>query len=78
MCVPTSQHAPVALDVIGKGIDLLVEKPLAGSVEEARTIVEAADQAGITLPVGHVGGPNPVVAVGKRGLAAGGGRAPYT
>ena len=71
VCVPTNQHAKVALDVIAKGINLLVEKPLAGSVEEARAIVKAADREGVTLAVGHVERHNPVVAVIKRGLAAG-------
>ncbi len=71
VCVPTSQHAKVAFDVIDKGIDLLVEKPLAGSVEEAKAIVAAADKAGVTLAVGHVERHNPVVSVVKRGLVAG-------
>jgi UDP-N-acetylglucosamine 3-dehydrogenase len=71
VCVPTSQHAKVALDVIDKGLSLLVEKPLAGTVEEAKAIVAAAEKAGVTLAVGHVERYNPVVAVVKRGLDAG-------
>lgn len=71
VCVPTSEHLKVALNVIAKGVNLLVEKPLAGSVEEAWKIVEAADRAGVTLAVGHVERHNPVVAVVKRSLEAG-------
>ncbi len=71
VCVPTNQHAKVALDVIDRGVNLLVEKPLAGSVEEAKAIVAAADKAGVTLAVGHVERHNPVVSVVKRGLVAG-------
>ncbi len=71
VCVPTSQHAKVALDVIARGVNLLVEKPLAGSLAEAQEVVKAADKAGVTLAVGHVERHNPVVAVVKRSLAAG-------
>ncbi len=71
VCVPTSLHENVALDVIRAGIDLIVEKPLAPSVGEALTIAEAADRAGVTLAVGHVERHNPAVALVKRQLDAG-------
>jgi UDP-N-acetylglucosamine 3-dehydrogenase len=71
VCVPTSHHRKVALAVIERGLNLLVEKPLGGSVEDARAIVDAADKAGVTLAVGHVERHNPVVSVVKRALAAG-------
>jgi len=71
VCVPTHLHRAVALDVIGSGVDLLVEKPLAGSVEEAQAIVDAADRAERTLAVGHIERHNPAIAVVKRHLAEG-------
>jgi UDP-N-acetylglucosamine 3-dehydrogenase len=71
VCVPTTHHTEVAMDVIRAGIPLLVEKPLASSVEEAQKVVDAAKAAGLTLAVGHVERHNPVVAVAKRGLDAG-------
>jgi len=71
VCVPTTHHAPVALDAIGAGVHLLVEKPLASSVEEAETIVRAADRAGVVLAVGHVERHNPTVAAVKRHLDTG-------
>ncbi len=71
VCVPTSLHTQVSLDVIRAGLHLLVEKPLAPTIAEARTIVEAAEDAGVTLAVGHVERHNPVIHVVKKGLDAG-------
>ena len=67
---PESQ-APVALGAIAAGLHVLVEKPLAPSVEDAQRIVDAADRAGITLAVGHVERHNPTVAAVKRHLDKG-------
>lgn len=66
VCVPTHFHEKVALDVIHAGFGVLVEKPLAGNVKEARKIVDAAKDAGVTLAVGHVERHNPAIAVVKR------------
>lgn len=52
--VPTPFHVETALTLIAAGIHVLVEKPLAGSVPEARKIVDAARAAGVVLCVGHV------------------------
>jgi predicted dehydrogenase len=61
VAVPTARHADVALELIERGVHLLVEKPLAGSVADARSIVDAADAAGLILAVGHVERFNPAV-----------------
>lgn len=71
VCVPTSIHEDVAMDVIRAGIDLIVEKPLASTVGQAKKIAEAAERAGVTLAVGHVERHNPAVALVKRQLDAG-------
>ncbi|MFA5896895.1 MAG: Gfo/Idh/MocA family oxidoreductase [Thermoplasmata archaeon] len=71
VCVPTSHHVQVAMDVIRAGLHMLVEKPLAPNVTDAQSIVDAAKSAGLTLAVGHVERHNPVVGVVKRGLDAG-------
>src|SRR5947209_9941890 len=57
--VPTSQHYPVAADFLRRGIPVLVEKPLAATVEEAEALVELADRAGAALQVGHIERFNP-------------------
>jgi UDP-N-acetylglucosamine 3-dehydrogenase len=73
--VPTKLHRQVALDVIAAGAHLLVEKPLAASIEEAREIAAAAARAGLVLTVGHIERFNPAIQELKRRLDEGqGGR----
>src|SRR5436189_5237851 len=45
VAVPTIMHRDVALEVIKRGIHLLIEKPIAFSEEEALEIIEAAKSA---------------------------------
>ena len=71
VCVPTEHHAKVALAAIRARVPILVEKPLAPSVGEAREIVEAARRAGVTLAVGHIERHNPAIAAVKRHLQEG-------
>ena len=52
--VPTQHHASVAVELLEAGVACLVEKPLASSVEEAQTILDAAERSGANLTVGHV------------------------
>jgi predicted dehydrogenase len=59
VAAPTGLHAAVSLPLLEAGIDLLVEKPLAASVEDARAIVIAARRHGRTVAVGHVERFNP-------------------
>jgi predicted dehydrogenase len=65
---PTHLHHEVALACIAKGIHVLVEKPIASTVEEGREIVDAARKAGVTLMVGHVERFNPAVATIKQAI----------
>nr|WP_309100254.1 Gfo/Idh/MocA family oxidoreductase [Fredinandcohnia onubensis] len=47
VAVPPKYHHALTMDVIDKGIHILCEKPLANSVEEAKEMLEKAEQAGI-------------------------------
>lgn len=58
----TAAHYDVARAAIARGVDLLVEKPLAANAAEARTLVEAAEAAGVLLQVGHLERFNPAFA----------------
>jgi predicted dehydrogenase len=53
IATPPSTHAGLALEAIAAGKHVLVEKPLATSVVDARTMVEAAQAGGVVLMVGH-------------------------
>jgi predicted dehydrogenase len=68
IAAPTHLHRDIALTCIDAGIDILVEKPIASSVEEGHEIVAAARKAGVTLMVGHVERFNPAVAAIKEAL----------
>jgi predicted dehydrogenase len=59
VAAPTGLHAAVSLPLLAAGIDLLVEKPLAASVEDARAIAITARRHGRTVAVGHVERFNP-------------------
>src|SRR3989441_1479802 len=54
VAVPTPAHVAVGLAVLGRGIPVLVEKPLADSVAGAERLVRAAGERGLVLQVGHV------------------------
>lgn len=71
LVVPTHLHREVALDVIETGVHLLVEKPIASTVEDGRAIIEAAARRGVKLTVGHVERFNPAVIELKRRLERG-------
>jgi UDP-N-acetylglucosamine 3-dehydrogenase len=64
-------HLQVALQIIQRHIHLLIEKPIALSVEEGRQIITAAEQSGVLLMVGHIERFNPAVIALKARLAAG-------
>ena len=61
IAAPTTAHLPLALAAIERGLAVLVEKPLAATVDEGMRIVEAARQAGVPVQVGHVERFNPAV-----------------
>jgi predicted dehydrogenase len=54
LATPTSSHHEVGIECLGAGVHLLVEKPIAGTVAEARGLVGAARNAGLVLQVGHI------------------------
>jgi len=61
IAAPTHLHRDIALTCIASGVHVLVEKPIASTVEEGRTIIAAARRASVTLMVGHVERFNPAV-----------------
>jgi predicted dehydrogenase len=66
LAVPTAEHARIGSRILAAGIDVLVEKPIAASLDEADALITAAKRSRGILQVGHVERFNPaVVAVGK-------------
>ena len=54
VAVPTGQHFAVARDLLEAGISVLVEKPMAPTLDEARALFAVAERTGAVLHVGHV------------------------
>ncbi|MGO3933957.1 Gfo/Idh/MocA family oxidoreductase [Rhodopseudomonas pseudopalustris] len=69
IAAPTHLHHEIALDCIARGIHVLVEKPVASTVQQGREIVAAAHRANVTLMVGHVERFNPAVVAIKKAIA---------
>ena len=69
IAAPTHLHRDIALNCIARGVHVLVEKPIASSVDEGREIIVAARRAGVTLMVGHVERFNPAVEAIKDAIA---------
>ncbi|WP_038208002.1 Gfo/Idh/MocA family protein [Xenophilus azovorans] len=61
VATPNALHVPVALDCLARGIPVLVEKPVADTVEDARRLVEAQAASGVPVLVGHHRRHNPIV-----------------
>ncbi|MFB3778250.1 MAG: Gfo/Idh/MocA family oxidoreductase [Bryobacteraceae bacterium] len=61
VAVPTTAHVDVGCALIEAGIDVLVEKPIARDLASASRLVEAAEQRGRVLQVGHLERFNPAV-----------------
>ena len=54
VAVPTTQHHSVSEPLLRGGIDVLVEKPIALTREEARSLIETARRCDRILQVGHI------------------------
>jgi predicted dehydrogenase len=68
IAAPTHLHREIALECAKRGIHMMVEKPVASTIEEGRAIVAAARRAGITLMAGHVERFNPAVQSLKKAI----------
>src|SRR6187401_3165357 len=68
IAAPTHLHRDIALTCIARGVHVMVEKPIASSVEEGREIINVARRAGVTLMVGHVERFNPAVEAIKEAI----------
>ena len=61
VATPTNLHTPIGIQCAERGVHLLVEKPIAGTVADGVALVEAAEQHNVHLLVGHHRRHNPLV-----------------
>lgn len=66
VATPTAAHAEVACRLLEAGLDVLVEKPVAVTMDEARQIVETAARRGRIVQVGHLERFNPAVEAARK------------
>jgi predicted dehydrogenase len=59
IAVPTRLHYQVGMECLQAGIHTLIEKPIAASIAEAESLVNAAAEANCILQVGHIERFNP-------------------
>ncbi|HEV3101377.1 MAG TPA: Gfo/Idh/MocA family oxidoreductase [Candidatus Dormibacteraeota bacterium] len=71
IAVPTRFHLEVGLAAIERGLDVLMEKPIATDLDEAQQLVAAAKKRGTMLAIGHVERFNPAVRELKKRLDVG-------
>ncbi|WP_226575072.1 Gfo/Idh/MocA family protein [Acuticoccus sediminis] len=65
LATPNQVHVEGGLACVAAGKPVLVEKPLATDLAEARRLVEAAEAAGVALAVGHHRRHNPLMTKAK-------------
>lgn len=53
VCTPNRSHAPISIDSLRAKKHVMCEKPMAKTAEEARMMVEAANETGMKLTVGY-------------------------
>jgi predicted dehydrogenase len=61
VAVPTEAHVSVALPFLEHGTAVLVEKPLAASLDDADRLIAAAEKSGAVLAAGHTERFNPAI-----------------
>ncbi len=62
IAVPTRLHHQVGLNCLQAGVHVLIEKPIAASITEAESLVNAAADSQCILQVGHIERFNPAFA----------------
>ncbi|HZU68958.1 MAG TPA: Gfo/Idh/MocA family oxidoreductase [Ktedonobacteraceae bacterium] len=69
--VPTHLHYEVASFILDRGINVFIEKPMTGTIEEASALNELARVRGVKIAVGHIERFNPAIIQLKQRLAGG-------
>jgi UDP-N-acetylglucosamine 3-dehydrogenase len=65
VCVPASQHEEVTIACLEAGAHVIVEKPIATTLEAAARMIVCARRLGRQLMVGHIERFNPIIQVLK-------------
>jgi predicted dehydrogenase len=61
VATPTTSHFDVAAELLEAGCDVMIEKPITATADEARRLIDMARQRGRLIQVGHVERYNPAI-----------------
>lgn len=61
IAVPTSLHKEISVEFLKKKINVLLEKPIAGSLVDAREIMDVSKKSGAKISIGHIERYNPAI-----------------
>ncbi|MGC8601866.1 MAG: Gfo/Idh/MocA family protein [Thermoprotei archaeon] len=70
-CLPNHLHAPVTLEAVEKGKDVLLEKPMAVSVKQAEELVSAVRRSGVRAAIGFNYRFLPAISLAKKLISEG-------
>ena len=62
LATPNPLHVPQALQCIAAGLPILLEKPIATTVAEGQTLVDAVERSGARVLIGHHRAHSPIMA----------------
>lgn len=71
LATPNHLHVPQALACIDAGVPTLLEKPIATTVQEAQTLVDAVERTRAKLLIGHHRAHSPITTKAKQVIASG-------
>ena len=72
IATPTALHETVAMACVEHGLPILIEKPVADTIESAQRIAAAVSRAGVAALVGHHRRHNPLLRAAREFIAGGG------
>ncbi len=61
VAVPNQMHVAAGLACVARKVPIIIEKPVADTVAEALTLIEAAEAAGVATLTGHHRRHNPIM-----------------
>lgn len=71
LATPNALHVPQAMQCLEVGLPILLEKPIAPTVQEARGLVNASEQRGGRILIGHHRAHSPIMAQARQVVQSG-------